>query len=132
MFVTEEAFVVSQIRELSGLAESHYISQSPRKVRRESQVQKRRVAALENYTCQLCGFQCEYLKGNGKKAWIIQVDHIVEKAIKGAEKLTNLWVLCPNCHAKKTYGVITIDFDARRITEGNREIRLLTDNHLFT
>ena len=65
------------------------------------------------------------------KAWIIHVDHIIEKSDKGSENLKNLWVLCPNCHAKKTCGVITIDLMTKRVSEGGREVKLLKDNHLF-
>jgi len=115
----------------NSMAESHYTSYGLRKIRKENQIQKRRVAALENYTCQLCGFRCEYIRTNGKRAWIIHVDHILEKAAKGSENLTNLWVLCPNCHSKKTYGVINIDLARKKITDGEREIRLWQDNHLF-
>lgn len=112
-------------------AQSHSVTVGPRKIRKESQVQKRRVAALEDYTCQVCGFRYEYVKENGKKAWIIHVDHIVEKADRGSENLRNLWVLCPNCHAKKTYAIIKIDLEIRKITEEGVEIKLLKDNHLF-
>lgn len=111
--------------------ESHSIKQGPKKVRKESQIQKRRVAALEDYTCQICGFKYQYVRENGKPGWIIHVDHIRDKADKGMENLTNLWVLCPNCHAKKTCGVIKIDPEAKRITEGELEIKLLRDHHLF-
>lgn len=112
-------------------AESHYLTQGSQKVRRENRIQKRRVAALEDYTCQLCGFRYEYLKKEGKRAWIIHVDHILEKSEKGTEKLKNLWVLCPNCHAKKTCGIIKIDLEAKKITEGESEIKLVRDSHLF-
>jgi 5-methylcytosine-specific restriction endonuclease McrA len=112
-------------------AQSHSIIVGPRKMRKESQVQKRRIAALEDYTCQVCGFRYEYVRENGKKAWIIHVDHIVEKADNGSEYMRNLWVLCPNCHAKKTYGIIKMDLRTRRIVEGDREIKLFKDGHLF-
>jgi 5-methylcytosine-specific restriction protein A len=103
----------------------------PRKVRKENQIQKRRIAALEDYTCQLCGFRCEYEKENGKKGWIIHIDHIKEKADSGAENLDNLWALCPNCHAKKTCGILTIDPITKRVTERGAVVELLRDNHLF-
>jgi hypothetical protein len=112
-------------------APSHTVTVGPRKVRKESQVQKRRIAAIEDYTCQVCGFRCEYVTESGKKAWIIHVDHIVDKANSGSENLKNLWVLCPNCHAKKTCGIITIDLQIGKITEGGQEIKLLRDHHLF-
>ena len=58
-------------------AESHSLKAGVRKIRKESQLQKRRVAALEDYTCQVCGFRYEYINKNGKKAWIINIDHDV-------------------------------------------------------
>jgi hypothetical protein len=112
-------------------SESHRITTGVKRVRKESQVQKRRIAALEDYTCQLCGFRCEYPKANGKKGWIIQVDHILEKSQAGSEDLVNLWVLCPNCHCKKTCGVIKIDADMKIITNDGKEVKVLRDNHLF-
>lgn len=77
--------------------------------RHESKKQKERIAILENHTCQICGFQQSYKNKTGKKRWIIEVDHIIEKAQGGGETIDNLLVLCPNCHAKKTYGIIKID-----------------------
>ena len=112
-------------------AQSHSVTVGPRKIRKENQLQKRRIAALEDYTCQVCGFRYEYLKENGKRAWIIHINHIVEKVDSGSENLGNLWALCPNCHAKKTYAIIKIDLETRKITEGGVEIKLLKDNHLF-
>ncbi|HZL66767.1 MAG TPA: hypothetical protein VFC29_05480, partial [Candidatus Limnocylindrales bacterium] len=68
-------------------AQSHHTVDGPRRVRQENQRQKRRVAALEDYTCQVCGFRYQYVKKNGKTGWIIQVDHIQEKANQGMESL---------------------------------------------
>src|ERR1035441_2946624 len=98
-------------------AQSHHIVNGPRRVRQENQRQKRRVAALEDYTCQLCGFRYQYVRKNGKPGWIIQVDHIQEKSPQGMESLKNLWVLCPNCHGKKTCGVIAVDLKAKKVSE---------------
>lgn len=89
------------------------------------------MAKIEEYTCQVCGFYTEYLKSNGKRGWIIEVDHIIEKSKEDSEDLNNLWVLCPNRHAKKTYGVITIDVEKKFVTEKG-ELISITDNHLFT
>jgi 5-methylcytosine-specific restriction endonuclease McrA len=115
----------------NSMAESYYISHGPKKIRKESQLQKRRVAKLEDYTCQLCGFKGEYVKHNGKKGWIIHVDHILSKADNNNENLNNLWTLCPNCHAKKTYGVIKNDLHTKTVTENGREVKLFCDHHLF-
>ncbi|RJR13006.1 HNH endonuclease, partial [Candidatus Parcubacteria bacterium] len=60
----------------------------------------------------------------------IDVDHIVDKANKGGEELSNLWVLCPNCHVKKTLGVITVDLDMKKVYERGKEISLHHDSHL--
>ena len=109
---------------------SHAVKYGEIKVRKENQIQKRRVAKIENYSCQVCGFKCQYKRRNGKQGWIIHVDHIVEKADGGNEKLNNLWVLCPNCHAKKTYGVIVIDLKEKKVFENGKEITI-SDNHLF-
>jgi hypothetical protein len=38
------------------------------------------------------------------------------------ESLRNLWVLCPNCHGKRTCGMIAVDLKARKVTEGDTEI----------
>lgn len=108
---------------------SHTTSFGPKKVRIESRAQKRRVAAIEEYTCQVCNFKCEYMNSKGKKGWIIHVDHIVDKADGGNEDLKNLWVLCPNCHEKKTRGVIEINPETKEVRE-NETVMQIRDNHL--
>tara|TARA_B100000676_G_scaffold76918_1_gene76464 strand:+ start:131 stop:1114 length:984 start_codon:yes stop_codon:yes gene_type:complete len=102
-----------------------------KRVRKESQKQKRIVAKLYNYSCQICGFRVEYKRKNGTVGYIIEIDHIKDKALGGDERLKNLWALCPNCHKKKTRGVITIDVDTQTIEENGEKIAI-TDNHLFT
>jgi hypothetical protein len=109
---------------------SHVIDSSPRKLRIENKLQKKRIAKLENYSCQICGWTLEWVNSKGKKAYRIDVDHIVEKAVGGGEELSNLWVLCPNCHVKKTLGVITIDVNKHTIKEMDKEILLHHDYHL--
>ncbi|HRF70293.1 MAG TPA: HNH endonuclease signature motif containing protein [Candidatus Pelethenecus sp.] len=47
----------------------------------------------DNYTCRVCGMKDEE---------IMEVDHILEKALGGKDEFENLQVLCPNCHARKT------------------------------
>lgn len=71
------------------------------KIRHESKMQKERIARIEDYTCQICGFRQSYVNANGRTRYIIEVDHIVEKSQGGGETVNNLLVLCPNCHAKK-------------------------------
>ena len=94
----------------------------------ESKKQKERIAILENHTCQICGFYQSYINQYGHKRYIIEVDHIIEKSKGGGENMHNLLVLCPNCHAKKTYGIITID-DDYRVYENGQEIKI-KDHHL--
>lgn len=99
------------------------------KLRRESKMQKERISRIEEYTCQICGFHQAYVNKNGKQRFIIQVDHIVEKSQGGGECLNNLLVLCPNCHAKKTYGIIKINPDYTIEENGERK-HLKYDRHL--
>jgi len=102
-----------------------------RKIRKEDSRQKRLIARIENYSCQVCGFRCHFTNQNGKKAWIYEVDHIQDKAAGGNENPDNLWVLCPNCHAKKTKGIITIDKVKKIVEENGKIIKLHHDRHLF-
>ena len=97
------------------------------RLRHESKMQKERIARIEDYTCQICGFHQSYVNENGKTRYIIEVDHIVEKSQGGGENINNLLVLCPNCHAKKTYGVIKINSDYS-IEDENGERKLLKQN----
>ena len=99
------------------------------KFRIESKAQKARIAKLENHTCQICGFRYEYKNNNGQKRWIIEVDHIKEKSKGGGEDINNLLVLCPNCHAKKTQGVIIINEDFS-YSEQNETYQLKYNIHL--
>ena len=105
------------------------MSNKPRKVRKEDASQKRRIASLEDYTCQVCGFSYSYTNAKGHKRWIIEVDHIIEKSRGGGETIGNLWVLCPNCHAKKTRGIIEINPRTKTVKE-NGNLISIKDNHL--
>ena len=58
------------------------------------------------------------------------VNSVKDKAAGGDERLKNLWALCPNCHRKKTRGVITIDIEGGTVEEEGRPIDI-TDKHLF-
>lgn len=108
---------------------SHVIVQRQVKLRRENARQKRLVARLENYTCQVCGFRCSYKDAAGRERWIIEIDHIIPKADGTGEESSNLWALCPNCHEKKTRGVIIIDSTKKIVTENGQKISI-RDNHL--
>jgi len=114
----------------NSLSPSHGIQNGKNRVRRENQTQKRRVAYLEDYTCQVCGFKNSYTKKNGENGWIITIDHILQKSDGGNENIDNLWALCPNCHAKKTYGVIEINLKKKEVYENGGKISI-RDNHLF-
>lgn len=101
------------------------------RVRKDNETQKRRVARIENYTCQVCGYYREYTRKNGSKGWIAEVDHIVEKHLGSGEEMKNLWVLCPNCHTEKTRGVIILDCQGMRVLRNNHLVTLNHDAHLF-
>ncbi len=109
--------------------EEQYVIAHSHKVRHESRCQKERIATLENHTCQICGFYQQYTNSAGKQRWIIEVDHILPKSEGGGETIDNLLVLCPNCHAKKTAGVIEVNSDYSYTEDGVKK-SLLIDNHL--
>lgn len=109
---------------------SHVSGKGQRRVRRENREQKRRIAAIENYTCQICGFRYEFTDSSGTQRWICDVDHIIEKSDGGTEDIQNLLVLCPNCHAKKTRGAILVDSQTLRFYENGEERELIRDHHL--
>ena len=99
------------------------------KVRRDNAKQKERIRIIEDYACQVCGFNFEYLNSKGKKRKYVEVDHIIEKSGGGTEEAHNLWALCPNCHMKKTLGVIVIDLKNHKVSEDGKFIKI-RDNHL--
>ncbi len=99
-------------------------------VRKESRKQKEIVKRLNNYSCQICGFSFEYIGSDDQKRKYAQVDHIIDKSDNGTEEIDNLWVLCPNCHSKKTLGVITVDINNGKVFEDGKEISLHHNNHL--
>ena len=109
--------------------EEQYLDAHSHKVRHESRCQKERIATIENHTCQICGFYQPYTNTAGKQRWIIEVDHILPKSEGGGETIDNLLVLCPNCHAKKTAGIIKVNSDFS-YTENGIEKVLLVDKHL--
>jgi predicted restriction endonuclease len=101
-----------------------------RRTRKEDTRQKKIVALIEDHTCQVCGFFCEYKNLKGRRRFLIHIDHIEEKNKKGDERLENLWALCPNCHAKKTAGIIKIDLKKKKVFDNETEIAI-RDSHLF-
>jgi 5-methylcytosine-specific restriction enzyme A len=119
-----------QAQSFSNYDQQYYVSEKKTKYRKESKAQKIRIAILENNTCQICGFRCEYINKKGNKSWIIEVDHIIDKVKGGGETIENLWVLCPNCHSKKTKGIITIDPEKKIVLENEKVIEF-NDNHLY-
>ncbi len=127
---TSKTQLLAEALEFQSSTESHRINLSPHKIRVENRKQKKRVAALEDYACQVCNWSLEWKNSKGKKAYRIDIDHIIEKRDEGGEELNNLWALCPNCHVKKTLKVIKIDPAARTITENGVKLKLHHDNHL--
>ena len=121
-------WILSAARSFKDFEEQYVIVHSI-KVRHESRCQKERIATLENHTCQICGFHQQYTNAVGKQRWIIEVDHIIPKSEGGGETIDNLLVLCPNCHAKKTAGIIEVNSDYSY--KENGVIRQFNyDNHL--
>jgi len=112
------------------LGASHKEVASQRKVRIENRTQKRLVARKEGWACQICNWSLDYTNKSGKTVKRIDVDHIIEKSDGGGEEVSNLWVLCPNCHVKKTLGVITIDPKKKLIQEKGQAVELHHDSHL--
>ncbi|MBT2646733.1 HNH endonuclease [Bacillus sp. ISL-34] len=121
--------ILNEVREFTDYKQQYEESEKRTKRRKESKAQKQRIAILENHTCQVCGFKEGYFNTKNKKLWIIEVDHIIEKSKGGGETVDNLWVLCPNCHAKKTRGIITID-SSKRVVKEKGNIISIRDNHL--
>jgi len=109
---------------------SHTFKTGIIKQRIENKTQKVKIAHLEGYACQICNWSTQYINSKGQKVGRIDVDHIIDKAQGGGEEASNLWVLCPNCHVKKTLGVITIDAVARKVFENGEEIKFHHDIHL--
>jgi len=122
--------VMEEAKEYKDTGESYVMGTALQKRRVENKKQKQRVAEIENHKCQVCGWSLEWTNSKGKKVMRIDIDHIVEKSDGGGEELSNLWALCPNCHVKKTLGVIEIDLKNKKVTEDGNEI-VISDNHLF-
>ena len=128
--VINKSKLIDEAKEFRNIGDSYSVDSSPRKVRIESKQQKKRIAALEDYSCQVCGWSLVWINSKGKKAFRIDIDHIIDKANGGGEELTNLWALCPNCHVKKTLGVIKVNLQNKKVSENEIEVKLHHDNHL--
>lgn len=122
--------ILKEVQNFVELPDTFVLVEGEKKIRRESRAQKYRIARIENFTCQVCGFRESYIDGQGKTKYIYEVDHIKNKALGYGESIDNLWVLCPNCHEKKTRGIIVIDVEKRQITERGKPI-IISDSHLF-
>ena len=51
-----------------------------------------------NGVCQLCGNSLDYCDSAGRP--YLEAHHIVPLAVDGADAITNMTALCPNCHRK--------------------------------
>lgn len=129
--IKDKALLLKEAQAYTYSKESHKMATAPHKVRLENRKQKRIVAELENHSCQVCGWKLEWKNKRNKTVYRIDVDHIKDKAGGGDESLENLWVLCPNCHTKKTCGVIVVDVKKRKVMENGKTIKLKHDHHLF-
>lgn len=122
--------IAKLIRDFKPLVKAYTEKEGSYRVRHDSDSQKVRIKIMENYECQVCGFSFEYVSDNGIKRKFVHADHIVDKSDGGTEVADNIWILCPNCHAKKTLGVITVNLKNKKICENDKEIRLHHNNHL--
>jgi hypothetical protein len=128
--IIDTASLLRDASEFVNSKDGYVLSTAQRKVRVESKSQKRRIALLENYSCQICNWSVEWMNSKKKKCRRIDIDHIKDKSEGGTEELNNLWALCPNCHVKKTLGVITVDLKRKKVFENGMQIQLHHDNHL--
>jgi 5-methylcytosine-specific restriction endonuclease McrA len=83
-----------------------------------------------HYTCQVCGWSMTWTDRAGRSRRYIHVDHILDKAGAHGEECHSLWVLCPNCHARNTYGLILIDLLKHQVLVEGREVSI-RDHHLW-
>lgn len=122
----QELLAAAQNHKSTG--ESHRETNGARRVRVEDQQQKGRIALIEKHTCQVCLFKCEY-EHKDELRYVIEIDHIRPKSKGGDEHIDNLWALCPNCHTKKTRGIIKIDRATGCVTERGEKI-IVRNHHL--
>ena len=128
--VVDKEKLLADAQNYHNVSPSHVVVDSPHKTRVENKIQKKRIAKLEGHSCQVCGWSLGWTNSKGKKVKRIDGDHIIDKAKGGGEEVKNLWVLCPNCHVKKTLKVITIDLSNKVLREGDQEVKMHHDSHL--
>lgn len=92
--------------------------------------QKERVKVIEGYKCQICEFFFYYRNVSGKMVPYAEIHHIKKKAEGGDENLSNLVVLCPNCHKKADKGVLQFDCKKKIVLDEGRQVQI-KDKHLF-
>lgn len=68
----------------------HYRQGAPRDQAKEVKALKRQLISLRGNKCEKCGFD--------KVPEILELHHIVRRCDGGSNDLTNLKILCPNCH----------------------------------
>jgi predicted HNH restriction endonuclease len=66
----------------------------PIKRKRLTPTQRNRIACTQGWKCACCRKTLDF---------VFEVDHIVALCNGGEDVMTNLQVLCANCHAVKTY-----------------------------
>ena len=74
---------------------------------------KNKVYSVYQSKCAICGWQISknlvIHKGKALPSYGCEIHHIVPVSEGGSGELDNLIMLCPNCHKKADYGVITRD-----------------------
>ncbi|MDO8466798.1 MAG: HNH endonuclease signature motif containing protein [bacterium] len=122
--------LIKLVKDFKPIGKAYTEREGSYRVRCDSAAQKERIKILENYACQICGFSFEYSSEDGTKRKFSHADHIIDKSSGGTEEADNIWILCPNCHAKKTLGVIVVNLKRGIVLENNKEIKLHHNNHL--
>jgi len=82
---------------LGGLSSSYFYKERRKNFQVIAKVSVRRaVFERNNYTCQNCGYN--------KIKRILEIDHKIPVKVRPElrKNVTNMQVLCPNCHAEKT------------------------------
>lgn len=126
---TPKSVILEQATAYVPVGDGYKLVNKVGRVRIDNALQKLRVKELEDHTCQVCETVIEYKNSKGQVRRFAHADHIQDKAKGGNESLSNLWVLCPNCHALKTYGVIEVDADKKKVFRSGKEISI-RDHHL--